>query len=246
MMKKVLQISKYYYPFIGGVEQVVRDIAKAMLQMDVEQKIICFNEDATDGKTTCHKNETVHDFVDGVEVIRCGYQAKISSQSLSVPYISELKKVLDEFSPDIVIFHYPNPYVAQLLLQYKKKDFKLFLYWHLDITKQKVLGKIFHKQNIALINRADLVIGATPKHVDESAYSKYFLNKKLILPYMIDESNLIISADEQVPADRLTADADYFRDVGTLSGSDRPHTEVERTPCQCPKQSRLAAGRAEI
>ena len=49
-MKKVLQISKYYYPFLGGTEQVARDMANVMLRMDnVEQKIICFNEDASDG-----------------------------------------------------------------------------------------------------------------------------------------------------------------------------------------------------
>ena len=54
--KKVLQISKYYYPFLGGIEQVARDIATSINGMDdVEQKIICFNEDASDSKITCKK-----------------------------------------------------------------------------------------------------------------------------------------------------------------------------------------------
>jgi rhamnosyl/mannosyltransferase len=103
---------------------------------------------------------------------------------------------MDKFKPDIVILHYPNPYVSQLLLRYKNRNFKLVLYWHLDITKQKILGKVFHFQNIELIKRADKIIGATPKHVDESAHSKYFGDKKLILPYMIDEKSLIMSEDE--------------------------------------------------
>jgi hypothetical protein len=59
-MKKVLQISKYYYPFLGGTEQVARDLAWVLAEMDgVEQKIICFNEDAADGSMECHKEETV-------------------------------------------------------------------------------------------------------------------------------------------------------------------------------------------
>ena len=52
-MKKILHISKYYYPFIGGVEEVAADITLALKGEDYEQKIICFNEDSTtDGVTT--------------------------------------------------------------------------------------------------------------------------------------------------------------------------------------------------
>ena len=68
-MKRILQISKYYYPFLGGVEQVVRDMANALKQQDVEQKIICFNENAHDDNYYCSKNETVCDQVDGIDVI---------------------------------------------------------------------------------------------------------------------------------------------------------------------------------
>ncbi len=43
---KVLHISKYYEPFIGGVEQVARDCAAAM--EGYEQKIFCFNHEKGD------------------------------------------------------------------------------------------------------------------------------------------------------------------------------------------------------
>lgn len=197
-MKKVLQISKYYYPFIGGTEQVARDIAKALSQMDsVEQKIICFNKDADDGAYHCRGKETVHDSVDGVEVIRCGYQMEISSQALSMTYPAELKKLMDDFQPDVVILHYPNPFVTHYLLQYSKRSFRLLVYWHLDITRQKILGKLFHGQNLALIQRADLILGATRMHVDESAYTPCFGNKRYILPYCIDEKKLVMTEEEE-------------------------------------------------
>ena len=104
---------------------------------------------------------------------------------------------MENFKPDIVILHYPNPYVSQLLMKYKHNSFKLLIYWHLDITRQKILKKIFHKQNIDLIKRADLIIGATPKHINESEYSMYFKDKKKILPYMINEENLFMSDEER-------------------------------------------------
>lgn len=196
-MKRVLQISKYYYPFLGGTEQVARDIVTAIKKINgIEQKIICFNEDAKAEGVTCRKQETTHDYIDGVEVIRCGYQAKVASQSLSLSYAMELKRVMNDFKPDVVILHYPNPFVTHFLLKYKKRNFKLWVYWHLDITKQKLLKKLFRPQNVELIKRADLILGATPKHLNESEFSTLFEGKKQSLPYTIDEASLVISEEE--------------------------------------------------
>ncbi len=204
-MKKILQISKYFYPYIGGIEQVALDILHSLKGEDVEQKVICFNADAAIGDYTCNGKETVTDEVDGVEVIRCGSIAKVASQSISVTYKKQLKKVMDEFQPDIVIFHYPNPFVASLLLKYRKRDFKLFVYWHLDITKQKSLKKLFHGQNLKLIDRADKIVGATPKHLNDSAYTEAFGEKKQLLPYMINHQDLLLTEEEKEKVSQLKA-----------------------------------------
>lgn len=222
-MKRVLQISKYYYPFLGGTEQVARDMASAMSKLDdVEQKIICFNEDAQIGDYVCKKEETVHDWVDGIEVIRCGYQIKISSQAISATYQKELDKVMADFDPDLVILHYPNPFVTHYLLKHKNKKFKLWVYWHLDITKQKILKHLFHNQNVALIKRADKILGATPKHLNESAFSNLFEGKKQILPYTIDEKSLIIS-DQEIEKARQIRKKHEGEKIGFFIGRHVPY-----------------------
>lgn len=193
---KVLHISKYYYPFLGGTEQVARDMVNALIGTGAKQKVICFNEDANDGETVCKHGESRKDNIDGIDVYRCGYFLKMSSQAVSATYYKTLKMIMDRFHPNIVILHYPNPFVTQLLLEYKKRDFKLLVYWHLDITKQKILKHLFHKQNLELISRSDKILGATPKHVNESEFTSEFGDKKYILPYMIDEKNLIITPEE--------------------------------------------------
>lgn len=202
-MKKILQIVCSYFPRIGGIEQVARDISDALKDKPYEMKVICLNEDAESEGMTCRRNETVHDTVDGIEVIRCGCIAKVASQLISPRYISELKKVMNSYKPDIVIFHYPNPFLAQFLLDYKKRPFKLVVYWHLDITKQKILGKLFHGQNLALIKRAYKIVGATIKHVEESAYTKYFGDKKYILPYAVNEERLIMTDADKAMSEEV-------------------------------------------
>ncbi len=195
-MIKVLQIVNYFYPKIGGIEQVAKDISEVLLKHNemYEQKIICFNEDAQNDGIVCKRNKTVHDMVNGVEVIRCGCFTKMFSQSMSFIFGSELKKVMDEFKPDIVFFHYPNPFQAKFLLRYKKRNFKLIVYWHLDITRQKILGKLFHFQTFALLNRADKVVATSYTYIKGSPYLSKFENKCTVIPCCINPK----VADENV------------------------------------------------
>ncbi len=194
-MKKVLHISKYYFPFVGGVEEVAADITAALKGEDYEQKIICFNEDSTTDGVTTHRGETVHDNVGGVEVIRCGTAVKFASQALSTTYHTELKKVMEEYKPDIVVFHYPNPFVSELLLRYKRSDFKLVIYWHLDITKQKILSKFFYHQNIELLKRADKIVATSPNYIKGSPFLRRFRDKCVAIPNCINNERLTVTPE---------------------------------------------------
>jgi rhamnosyl/mannosyltransferase len=73
----------------------------------------------------------------------------------------------------------------------------------LDITKQSYLKHLFHKQNLDLIGRADKILGATPKHLNESFFTPQFGDKKYILPYMIDENSLVMTEAEIQEGNRI-------------------------------------------
>ncbi len=215
-MMRVLHISKYYHPFIGGIEQVAHDCVEA-LKDEAEQKVICFN----------HMKGTVLDVLDDVEIIRVGCQAKVSSQSLAISYGNHLKKVIKNFKPDVVIFHYPNPFVAHYLEKYRKnKKFKLIIYWHLDITKQKILGKLFDGQNKRIIKMADYVVGATPIHINSSKYYEYFKNKSCVLPYAINESRLKMSFEEKEKASEIKK-IDFDKTICFAMGRHVPYKGME-------------------
>ena len=179
-MKKVLQIVNYMFPHIGGIEQVGRDILNS-IKDEYEQKIICFN----------HEKGTIKDTVDGVEVTRVNCQIKISSQSIALSYKKQLKKIMKEYKPDIVIFHYPNPFVAHSLMRFlKKRDFKFILYWHLDITKQKILGKLFAGQNKRLLKYADKIVATSQNYVDGSPWLSSYKEKCVVIPCCVNEEKL--------------------------------------------------------
>lgn len=178
-MRRVLHISKYYYPFRGGTEQIARDCVKVLVGI-YEQKVICFNDSKAD-KT---------DEVDGVEVIYCGTFATVSSQGLSTSFGNKLKSVVESFKPDIIIFHYPNPFVARYLLKYIPQSCKLAIYWHLDIVRQKVLRQFFVGQNRKLVERADVLIATSPAYVEGSSYLSAAKDKCKVVPNCINVERL--------------------------------------------------------
>ena len=136
-MKKILHISKYYYPFLGGIENTARDCVTSLLG-EFEQRVICFN--------TSNRDE--EGVIDDVEIIRCGSQMKINSQAISLSLAKKCKKIAKDWKPDYIIIHFPNPYGVSQVLKYFKKT-KIIVYWHSDIVKQKVLGKFFYQETEA-------------------------------------------------------------------------------------------------
>ena len=69
-MKKILHISNYYLPHMGGIELCTKSMVDALKQK-YEQKVICFSSTA---KNITDKDGTV-------EIIRCGAPIKMFSLS---------------------------------------------------------------------------------------------------------------------------------------------------------------------
>lgn len=191
----ILHIPNYAPPHIGGIEQTAKDILDSMPQ-GCRQRLFCFHD----------QRKTVRDELDGVPVTRCGTFAKVSSQPLSACYGRELKKTFRAFRPDLVIFHFPNPFAAHYLLKNLKKypACKLIVWWHLDITKQKILGKLFRGQTERLLGRAERIVATSPNYLDGSPWLNKFREKCTVIPSCIDEKRLSRDAetDERVRAIR--------------------------------------------
>lgn len=194
-MKRVLQISNYYYPNIGGIEQVARDIANSLncREGEFEQKVLCFNETASDGDYKCVRQQTVSDYVDGIEIIRCGCITKRFSQSISLDFGKKLQSLMDNFKPDIVIFHYPNPFESFFLTKYFDRNFKFILYWHLDIVKQKYIKMLFERQTKKLLERADRIIATSPNYIEGSPYLTRYRDSCEVISNCISEKRIVIT-----------------------------------------------------
>ena len=210
-MIKVLQVINLMYPYRGGMSQVAEDIMRSFSgRNDITQKIICFNEDAEDEGIATKRRETVHDELEGVEIIRCGSFMKAASQLISFSFIRELALVMKNFAPDVVILHYPNPFAAYFLLPYlhKNKRIKFILFWHLDIVRQKILGRLFHWQNLMLLKRTDKVIATSQNYIQGSKYLSRFEEKCVVIPCCVQTKRIHITPKIQSIAENIRKEYD--------------------------------------
>lgn len=173
-MKKlrVLQVNKLYYPFTGGVEKVVQQIAEGLVDKTAMRVLVC-NE----------KKEDVTEVIHGVKVHRSGSFGMLGNMPLSVKFMRDLK--ISSKNCDILHFHMPFPIgdAAGLLSGYKGK---VVVWWHSDVVRQKKMMLFYRPFMELFLKRADAIIVATQGHIDGSAYLGPYKDKCRIIPYGVN------------------------------------------------------------
>lgn len=169
-MKTILHISKYYYPYNGGIEAVTRQLVEGLT--DYRNIVICFSSD----------KETVEELINGIKVYRIGVQAKFMSQSISLGYARAMRKLVALYHPDLVHLHAPNPFVYPIVLRTIPKQTMLVLHWHSDILAKGVFYKMILPFENSILRRADLVLATSPIYVEYSSQLKKVQNKVRVLP----------------------------------------------------------------
>lgn len=200
---KILHISKYYNPHIGGIESTCENVVRVLkTTKKYKQRIICFG------------NEKV-DLVDGVPVIRVRTHLKIRSQSISAFYTYKLKKVIREFKPDVILFHAPNPFVARSLLRCHYKG-KLVVFHHADIVKQKFLKKLVKPYVNSLYNKAYKIIVTSQNYLDNSEDLTRFKDKCTVIPLSYRNDNVMVHHYEDGAIEKIRNE--YTKPIAIFTG----------------------------
>ena len=175
----ILHISKYYYPYIGGVE----NICKYLVERSKGHKtaVVCFSEESKD----------CVDEVNGHKVYRVATWLNVNRQALSLSYFPMLRRAIKEFQPDVIHFHWANPFPAAVLLSMMPKDVKLVIHWHMDILNQKRIYPLVKPIEKALLKRADRVMVTSPNYRDASIPLQPFKEKVDVVSNAFDKEVFI-------------------------------------------------------
>ncbi|MGL4955751.1 MAG: glycosyltransferase [Bacteroidales bacterium] len=178
-MKKILHIPKFFPPHNGGIEDVCKTIVDVLAEVNIEQKIICFNDTP----------KTQIDVYNNIEIVRVGVWKKIASQSISFAYFKQLKKLITQFKPNYIHFHTPNPFVALLLVLIIPRSTKLIVHWHSDIIAQKFLYLLVKPIERRILMRAHKIITTSLPYAQHSRPLSPFLHKARMIQNTINQNN---------------------------------------------------------
>ena len=190
-MKKILHVSKYFYPYYGGIEDVARTIVEE-LKPYYEQKIICFN----------HEKGTVYN-INGADVLRIGTTFTFASQPVSFKYRRLLQKTINEFKPDFIHLHLPNPLVATLILTLNLRGAKIITHWHADILGQKSFYPFYQPFEKKILEKSYKIITTSELYKQYSLPLKPFLDKTSILPNTINEHKFHLYEGENIEIESI-------------------------------------------
>ncbi|NCU44712.1 glycosyltransferase [Candidatus Falkowbacteria bacterium] len=164
MAQKILQINKFYYPWLGGVETVVKDIADSLngqpgWQVDV---LVCQA-----------KGRRAVESINGATVYRAASYGKLLGMPLSLDFFHLLKKLWNNY--DQIIIHHPFP-LAFLALPFLTKK-PLVTWYHCDIVRQKISKLPFLPFINYGLRQAKLILASSQRLIDFSKPLHRFKNK---------------------------------------------------------------------
>ncbi len=165
---KVLQVGKFYDPYRGGMETVLKDLCEG-IHSNVDLHLLVAN-------TT---SRTVHE-QQAFPITRVASWGKLFSSSLTPSFATWLRKL----PADIIHVHMPNP-VAEVSYLMAGGRRPLVAHFHSDIVRQKFLLRAYAPLLELFYKRASRIIVPTPNHISVSPFVSRFRNKCRVVPFGI-------------------------------------------------------------
>lgn len=134
-MAKILQLSKYYYPEVGGIELVAKNISKAHRSIGDLVHVICFSD---------KKEEVAGPYQE--KIIRLKKDFVIFSAPMTFSCLKDLENIFS-FDYDKIYVHLPNPFMHEVIRYFFKKRKshhpQIVSVYHSDIVNKGWAGHLY-------------------------------------------------------------------------------------------------------
>ena len=166
---RVLQLSKFYPPFRGGIETTVHELTEGLVQVGVSVEVLC---SGTQRETQC-------DEFPGYRVTRAASWGRLLSTSMAPALISETRR--RRSAQDLIHVHMPDP-MAALALYLSRPAARVVVHWHSDVIRQQISRKLYEPLQTWLLNMADAIIVTTQAYAEASKPLQPWLHKLRVIP----------------------------------------------------------------
>ena len=188
---EIASINKFYYPKIGGIENVVRSISEGLVEEGHQARVVA----------AVPRGWGRRERYNGVSIRKAGSLGVVKS----VPIAPEFPKHLHDAvqTADIVHHHLPNPLgpVSEMLVP--SGDAKRVVTYHSDIVRQKFALQAYKPVLKRFLASADRIIVTSPNLRDNSEFLSPHAEKCDVVPLSVplEEYGTYNGPDYNLPLD---------------------------------------------
>lgn len=190
---KVLHVSKYYAPHVGGVEHVVRTLAEGLDARGHDARVLA----------SVPRGRGYAERMGGVRVRKVGSVGEVLSVPLSPTFPLALRE--ESRDVDVVHFHLPFPPGVGSQLVAGPRGPAVVVTYHSDIVRQATALGLYRPLLQRFLERADRIMPTSPNLLEHSAQLAPHAGKCTVVPLSIDVEAF---RDRDGPALDLPTDPD--------------------------------------
>ena len=173
---RVLHFFKTSIPdSIGGVEQVIHQIAKGSKKLGVETDVLSL--------TTDRSPRTIE--IDGYLAHRAKLDLHVASTGFSVSAFSRFAQLAQK--ADVIHYHFPWPFMDVVHFVTRVKKPTLVTY-HSDIIRQNILLKLYRPLMFKFLDDVDRIVATSPNYFSTSDVLIKYKHKVKVIPIGSDKT----------------------------------------------------------
>ncbi|OQW78091.1 MAG: glycosyl transferase family 1 [Proteobacteria bacterium ST_bin11] len=201
---RVLHFYKTSFPdTVGGIEQVINQIARGMSKLGVETDVLSLTPERVPSTLE----------IDGYLTHRVPLDFQIASTGFSYSAYSRFKQLAKQ--ADLIHYHFPWPFMDVMHFAARLKKPCLVTY-HSDIIRQKHLLKLYRPLMNRFLASVDKIVASSPNYFSTSDVLKELSHKVDVIPYGLDRATYPPPTPDALRAWRERLGPRFFLFVGVL------------------------------
>ncbi|HAN55733.1 MAG TPA: glycosyl transferase family 1 [Betaproteobacteria bacterium] len=212
---RVLHFYKTSFPdTMGGVEQVINQIARGAAKLGVKTDVLSLSPDRA--------ARTVE--IDGYLAHRARLDLQIASTGFSASAFWRFSQLAKK--ADVIHYHFPWPFMDVVHFATRVKKPTVVTY-HSDIIRQKTLLKLYNPLKRKFLASMDRIVATSPNYLATSDVLEKFSNKVSVIPIGIDKATYPQPMPDRLQFWREKIGPKFFLFVGLIRYYKGLHILVE-------------------